>query len=243
MKKEIRPYKNQTNSKKDQIITMFDAISKEYDFLNRVISLGIDLRWRKRLVQKVAALQPDRVLDIATGTGDLAVALTATSARQIVGLDISPGMLAIGQEKVRAKGLDQRISMELGDSENLVYADHSFDAVTVAFGVRNFENLEKGLSEIFRVLKPGGQLAILETSVPTQFPFKQGYRIYAGFLMPMIGKLFSKDKAAYGYLSDSAAQFPFGQAFNNILQNIGFIDLVADPQTLGVATLYSAKKP
>ena len=243
MKKEIRPYKNQTNSKKDQIITMFDAISKEYDFLNRVISLGIDLRWRKRLVQKVAALQPDRVLDIATGTGDLAVALTATSARQIVGLDISPGMLAIGQEKVRAKGLDQRISMELGDSENLTYADHSFDAVTVAFGVRNFENLEKGLSEIFRVLKPGGQLAILETSVPTQFPFKQGYRIYAGFLMPMIGKLFSKDKAAYGYLSDSAAQFPFGQAFNNILQNIGFIDLVADPQTLGVATLYSAKKP
>ena len=125
MKKEIRPYKNQTNSKKDQIITMFDAISKEYDFLNRVISLGIDLRWRKRLVQKVAALQPNRVLDIATGTGDLAVALTATSARQIVGLDISPGMLAIGQEKVRAKGLDQRISMELGDSENLAYADHT----------------------------------------------------------------------------------------------------------------------
>ena len=243
MKKEIRPYKNQTNSKKDQIITMFDAISKEYDFLNRVISLGIDLRWRKRLVQKIAALQPDRVLDIATGTGDLAVALTATSARQIVGLDISPGMLAIGQEKVRAKGLDQKISMELGDSENLAYADHSFDAVTVAFGVRNFENLEQGLSEIFRVLKPGGQLAILETSVPTQFPFKQGYRIYAGFLMPLIGKLFSKDKAAYGYLSDSAAQFPFGQAFNNILQNIGFIDVVADPQTLGVATLYSAKKP
>lgn len=243
MKKEIRPYKNQTNSKKDQIITMFDAISKEYDFLNRVISLGIDLRWRKRLVQKIAALQPDRVLDIATGTGDLAVALTATSARQIVGLDISPGMLAIGQEKVQAKGLDQRISMELGDSENLAYADYSFDAVTVAFGVRNFENLEQGLSEIFRVLKPGGQLAILETSVPTRFPFKQGYRIYAGFLMPLIGKLFSKDKAAYGYLSDSAAQFPFGQAFNNILQNIGFIDVVADPQTLGVATLYSAKKP
>lgn len=222
---------------------MFDAISKEYDFLNRVISLGIDLRWRKRLVQKIAALQPDRVLDIATGTGDLAVALTATSAHQIVGLDISPGMLAIGQEKVRAKGLDQRISMELGDSENLAYADYSFDAVTVAFGVRNFENLEQGLSEIFRVLKPGGQLAILETSVPTRFPFKQGYRIYAGFLMPLIGKLFSKDKAAYGYLSDSAAQFPFGQAFNNILQNIGFIDVVADPQTLGVATLYSAKKP
>jgi demethylmenaquinone methyltransferase/2-methoxy-6-polyprenyl-1,4-benzoquinol methylase len=243
MKKEIRPYKNLTNSKKDQIITMFDAISKEYDFLNRVISLGIDLRWRKSLVQKVAALQPDRVLDIATGTGDLAVALTATSARQIVGLDISPGMLAIGQEKVRAKRLDQKISMELGDSENLTYADHSFDAVTVAFGVRNFENLEQGLSEIFRVLKPGGQLAILETSVPTRFPFKQGYRIYAGFLMPLIGKLFSKDKAAYGYLSDSAAQFPFGQAFNNILQNIGFIDVVADPQTLGVATLYSAKKP
>jgi len=243
MKKEIRPYQNQQGSKKEQVITMFDTISKEYDLLNRVISLGIDIKWRNRLVQKIAAKQPKNILDVATGTGDLAVALCKTGASSIVGLDISPGMLAIGKEKVLSKGLSDIIEMHIGDSENLSYETASFDAVTVAFGVRNFENLEKGLSEIYRVLKPGGQLAILETSVPTRFPYKQGYRFYAGFLMPLIGKIFSKDRAAYGYLSDSAAHFPFGKAFNNILLKIGFIEVVDDPQTLGVATIYSATKP
>jgi len=243
MKKSVTPYAEQQGSKKKQVTKMFDGISSNYDFLNRIISLGIDIKWRNRVVEILKPKKPDSILDIATGTGDLALALQKTKASRIVGLDISPGMLAKGKDKVSAQNLENTIEMVLGDSEALKYKECSFDAVTVAFGVRNFENLELGLSELFRVLKSGGTLVILETAVPTKFPFKQGYSIYTKFLVPLMGKLFTSDQAAYKYLSDSAAVFPYGKQFNNILKKIGFIEVEDHPQTLGVASIYCATKP
>ena len=228
--------------KKEQVTQMFDVISKDYDGLNRVISFGIDVKWRKRVVEILKGKKPESILDIATGTGDLAIALTATGAQHIVGLDISPGMLEVGRTIITNKKLENIIEMVVGDSENLSFEDQSFDAVTVAFGVRNFENLEKGLQEIHRVLKPGGSLVILETSVPTKFPFKQGYHLYCGYILPLIGKIFSKDRSAYAYLSESASKFPHGKAFNNILAKIGFIGIENKPQTFGVASIYVATK-
>ncbi len=239
---KVNPYKNSDLGKKEQVTQMFDTISKEYDGLNRVISFGIDIKWRKKVVEIVKQQQPKTVLDIATGTGDLAINLAETSAEKIVGLDISPGMLSVGKEKVKAKQLDNRIDMIIGDSENMPFEDNTFDAITVAFGVRNFETLENGLKDILRVLKPGGTFVILETSVPTKFPFKQGYKVYSKFILPTIGKLFSKDKTAYKYLSESASVFPYGEALNNILRNIGFINVKDKPQTFGVATIYTASK-
>ena len=243
MKKTVTPYKDPSSSKKEQVTQMFDEISNKYDTLNRVISLGIDQSWRRKVVKIASETAPQRVLDIATGTGDLAIALKKTNATQIIGLDISPGMLAIGKDKVKALSLDNTITMVLGDSENLSYEDNYFDLVTVAFGVRNFENLEKGLGELFRVLRPQGKLIILETSVPTKFPFKQGYHIYSGLIVPLVGRIFSRDQRAYQYLSDSAAAFPYGDIFNNILRKIGFIEVKDNPQTLGVASIYCATKP
>ncbi len=242
MSKKVKPYKNSDLSKKQQVTKMFDTISKEYDGLNRVISFGIDVKWRKKVVALVSKIKPDSILDIATGTGDLAINLTATNAKNIVGLDISEGMLNVGRDKIAKKGLENTIEMVLGDSENLPFEDNTFDAITVAFGVRNFENLDKGLTEILRVLKPNGLFVILETSVPTKTPFKQGYNIYTKGIMPLIGKLFSKDKVAYSYLSESASAFPYGEALNNILLKNGFINAKALPQTLGVATIYTATK-
>jgi demethylmenaquinone methyltransferase / 2-methoxy-6-polyprenyl-1,4-benzoquinol methylase len=242
MKKSVTPY-NQEDSKKKQVTKMFDGISSEYDSLNRMISMGIDIKWRKRVVDVLIPKKPDRILDIATGTGDLALALTATNASKIIGLDISPGMLSVGKEKVNAQNLEQTIEMVIGDSEALTYDDNSFDAITVAFGVRNFENLDLGLSELFRVLKPGGTLVVLETAVPTRFPFKQGYFLHTQIIVPLMGKLFTRDRAAYKYLSDSAAVFPYGKKFNNILEKIGFIEVEDRPQTLGVASIYCATKP
>jgi demethylmenaquinone methyltransferase/2-methoxy-6-polyprenyl-1,4-benzoquinol methylase len=242
MSKNITPYKNSTLSKKEQIAQMFDTISGNYDQLNRVISFGIDVKWRKKVLQIVAESKPEIVLDIATGTGDLAILLAKTNAKKIIGLDISAGMLEIGKEKILDKNLSTTIEMVLADSENMPFEDHYFDAITVAFGIRNFENLEKGLAEILRVLKPNGVFVILETSVPDKTPYKQGYTFYSKNILPMIGKLFSKDTVAYGYLSESAAAFPYGEALNNILRKTGFIDVVAMPQTFGVATIYSASK-
>ena len=222
---------------------MFDGISTEYDALNRKISLGIDVKWRRRVVDLLIPKKPESILDIATGTGDLALALTATKASRIVGLDISAGMLSVGKDKVKVENLENTIEMVIGDSEALTYDDNSFDAVTVAFGVRNFENLELGLSELFRVLKPGGTLVVLETAVPTRFPFKQGYKFHTQVIIPLMGKLFTRDQAAYKYLSDSAAVFPHGKQFNNILEKMGFIEVEDSPQTLGVASIYCATKP
>lgn len=242
MSKNVKPYKDSEVEKKKQVEQMFDNISSNYDGLNRVISFGIDQKWRRKLIAMVKKTQPKYILDVATGTGDLAIALADSDAEKIIGLDISAGMLQVGKNKIHAKNLDQRIEMVQADSENLPYEDHTFDAITVAFGVRNFENLEKGLSEIYRVLSPGGIFVILETSVPTKFPFKQGYKIYSNYVLPTIGKLFSKDKSAYQYLSESASVFPYGEQFNNILRKIGFTDVENHPQTFGVSSIYSASK-
>ena len=242
MAEKVKPYKDSDQSKKEQVTTMFDTISKEYDGLNRVISFGIDIKWRKKVVELVAKQNPKTILDIATGTGDLAINLAETNAQEIIGLDISEGMLEVGKKKIKKKQLSNKIKMVVGDSEQLPFDDSTFDAITVAFGIRNFENLDKGLSEILRVLKPNGIFVILETSVPTKAPFKQGYNLYTKRIMPLIGKLFSKDKMAYSYLSESASVFPYGKALNNILTKIGFINATALPQTFGVATIYLASK-
>jgi len=242
MSKNVTPYQDSDLGKKEQVTQMFDTISEHYDGLNRVISFGIDIKWRKRVVAILKKKKPEMLLDIATGTGDLAINLVQTGAKKIVGLDISPGMLEVGKKKVLEKQMEKTIEMIEGDSENLPFEDNTFDAVTVAFGVRNFETLEKGLSEIHRVLKPTGTFVVLETSVPTKTPYKQGHHFYTKNILPRIGKLFSKDDSAYAYLSESASVFPHGENFNNILRKIGFIDVVNKPQTFGVASIYVATK-
>ena len=242
MSKNITPYKDSELGKKEQVAQMFDTISGNYDGLNRVISFGIDIKWRKKVLKLVSDKNPKTVLDIATGTGDLAILMTNTSAEKIIGLDISAGMLEVGRNKIKAKKLSDKIEMILADSENMPFEDNTFDAITVAFGVRNFENLEKGLAEILRVLKPNGIFVILETSVPDKTPYKQGYTFYSKNILPLIGKLFSKDNSAYQYLSESASVFPYGEALNNILRKIGFIEVKSMPQTFGVASIYSASK-
>lgn len=242
MANEITPYKDSDLSKKEQVSKMFDEISGGYDHLNRVISLGMDQSWRRKVIARILAHQPETVLDIATGTGDLAISLAEKGLKNITGLDLSEGMLAVADKKIREKGLNDWVQTQVGDSENLPFEDDCFDTVCVAFGVRNFETLEKGLREIYRVLKPGGLFIVLETAVPKKFPFKQGYRFYTGFILPAIGKLFSKDKNAYGYLSESASHFPCGKDFNNILEKTGFIKVKDYPQTMGVASIYTGLK-
>jgi demethylmenaquinone methyltransferase/2-methoxy-6-polyprenyl-1,4-benzoquinol methylase len=240
MSKIIKPYKDSALGKKEQVAQMFDTISENYDGLNRVISLGIDVKWRKEVVQIVGKNNPKQILDIATGTGDLAIMMAELKPDKIVGLDISSGMLEVGKQKITEAKLSNKIEMIVGDSEEMPFKDNTFDAITVSFGVRNFANLHKGITEIARVLKPTGVLVILETSNPTKFPFKQGYKLYTNFFLPIVGKLFSKDKVAYSYLSESANSFPFGTAFNNILQKNGFKHTKAKPVTFGVATIYTA---
>ncbi len=242
MSKVIKPYKDSDLGKKEQVATMFDNISKNYDGLNRVISFGIDVSWRKKVIKIVSKNNPQQLLDIATGTGDLALMMSKLNPQRIVGLDISEGMLEVGRQKIAAANLSDKIEMVVGDSENMPFEDNTFDAITVSFGVRNFANLDKGLTEIRRVLKPNGTFVILETSNPTKFPFKQGYKFYTSFILPIIGKIFSKDKVAYSYLCESANSFPFGEALDNILKKNGFINTEYKPVTFGVATIYSATK-
>jgi len=242
MHKSVKPYKDSNDKKKEQVKSMFDNISSNYDGLNRVISFGIDQSWRKKVIKLICDSKAKNVVDIATGTGDLAIALAKENIEHVIGIDISKGMLDVGRKKIKAQNLSKHIDMVQADSEDLPYPDNTFDAATVAFGVRNFENLNKGLSEINRVLKPDGLFVILETSNPTKFPFKQGYFLYSKYILPFIGKLFSKDKSAYRYLSESASVFPFGEAFNNILKNNGFINVKDFPQTFGAATIYIASK-
>ncbi|CAM1339339.1 bifunctional demethylmenaquinone methyltransferase/2-methoxy-6-polyprenyl-1,4-benzoquinol methylase UbiE [Tenacibaculum aestuarii] len=242
MSENIKPYKDSELGKKEQVAKMFDNISEDYDGLNRVISFGIDVSWRKKVVKLVGENNPKQILDIATGTGDLALMMSELNPERIVGLDISEGMLQVGRQKVAKANLSNKIEMVVGDSENIPFPDNTFDAITVSFGVRNFENLDKGITEILRVLKPGGKFVVLETSNPTKFPFKQGYKFYTNFILPVIGKLFSKDKVAYAYLSETANSFPFGEAFNNILQKNGFKNAKNIPVTFGVASIYTALK-
>ncbi|WP_347373039.1 bifunctional demethylmenaquinone methyltransferase/2-methoxy-6-polyprenyl-1,4-benzoquinol methylase UbiE [Aequorivita sp. Q41] len=243
MEKKITPYKESSDGKKKQVEQMFDTISENYDGLNRFISLGSDIKWRKKVIKMVADKNPKTILDIATGTGDLAIQFAEnTTAEKIVGLDLSEGMLSVARKKILGKAIAEKIEFVQADSEALPFENDTFDAITVSFGIRNFENLEKGLSEIFRVLKKGGVFVVLETSVPTKFPFKQGYYFYSKAILPLVGKVFSKDKVAYTYLSESASVFPHGEKLNNIFRKIGFNEVINKPQTLGVATIYKATK-
>lgn len=238
----ITPYEASELSKKKQVEQMFDNISPKYDLLNRILSGGIDIQWRKDVIKIVKAAKPKTILDIATGTGDLAIMMAKSTDAQITGLDLSAGMLEVGRKKVQAEGLTNRVEMIQGDSENLPFADNTFDCITVSFGVRNFENLEKGLAEICRILKPGGTFVILEFSYPTAFPMKQLYTFYSKYILPAIGKLISKDQSAYTYLPDSVAAFPHGEEMKNILKNVNFIQPIDKKLTFGIASIYKSLK-
>ena len=241
MTKEVKPY-NEVGSKKQQVAEMFDNISERYDLLNHLLSLSIDKGWRKKVVKMASEVEPKLILDVATGTADLAIALAKTHPEKITGIDISAGMLSVGREKVAKKNMSSLISLEQADSEDLPFADNTFDAITVAFGVRNFENLEKGLAEMLRVLKPGGRLLVLEFSQPQSFPFKQIYNFYFKYMLPTIGKLVSKDSRAYTYLPESVKAFPYGDAFSSIMKKVGYENGRRIPVTFGIATIYEGKK-
>jgi demethylmenaquinone methyltransferase/2-methoxy-6-polyprenyl-1,4-benzoquinol methylase len=238
----VVPYKEEKISKKEQVARMFNSISGRYDFLNHFLSLGIDKAWRKKAVRLLEPYKPKVMLDVATGTGDFALQSLTLNPEKIIGVDISEGMLEVGRKKMSGRGLNEIIEMRSGDSENLPFSDNNFDAVTVGFGVRNFENLEKGLFEIYRVMKPGAILVVLEFSRPTRFPLKQIYNFYFKTILPKIGRFVSKDKAAYTYLPESVEAFPDGSNFTNILQSIGFKNTSCRPLTFGISSIYTAQK-
>ncbi|MEQ8927697.1 MAG: bifunctional demethylmenaquinone methyltransferase/2-methoxy-6-polyprenyl-1,4-benzoquinol methylase UbiE [Fulvivirga sp.] len=238
----VVPYKEKKTGKKQQVAEMFNNISKKYDFLNHFLSLGIDILWRKKAIKYLKKDQPKYILDIATGTGDFAIEALALKPDKVVGVDISEGMLAVGKEKMKKKGLDKIIDLQLGDSEKLLFDDNTFDAIIVSFGVRNFEDLEKGLKDMNRVLKNGGKVVILEFSKPTKFPFKQLYNFYFKAILPKIGRLISKDSSAYTYLPESVDAFPDGDKFLTVLQNAGFKDNKCKPLTFGISSIYIGQK-
>lgn len=237
----VKPYSTD-KSKKEEVAEMFDNISPRYDFLNRFLSMGVDIGWRKKTVKAVAQSKPQRILDVATGTADLAIELTKTGAKEIIGCDISEGMLSIGKEKIKKKELDNVIRLQSGDSEQLPFEDNSFDAVTVAFGVRNFQTPVKGLTEINRVLKKGSKIYVLEFSEPEKFPVKQLYSFYFKYILPFWGRLISKDNAAYTYLPNSVKAFPHGEAFLQLLTASGFHKNSAKKLSFGIASLYIGEK-
>ncbi|QES92809.1 bifunctional demethylmenaquinone methyltransferase/2-methoxy-6-polyprenyl-1,4-benzoquinol methylase UbiE [Empedobacter brevis] len=238
----VTPYDSSDLNKKKQVEQMFDNISPKYDLLNRVLSMGIDIQWRKDVIKMVKASNPQTILDIATGTGDLAIMMGKNTDAKITGLDLSAGMLEVGRKKVKEAGLENRIEMVQGDSENLPFPDNTFDCATVSFGVRNFENLEKGLAEINRILKPGGTFIILEFSYPTAFPMKQLYTFYSKNILPAIGKMVSKDQSAYTYLPDSVRAFPHGEEMKNILKSVNFTQPIDKKLTFGIASIYKSIK-
>lgn len=239
----IVPEKDQQDPKKDQIARMFDSISGQYDFLNHLLSFGIDYYWRFVVVSILKKYGAKRVLDVATGTGDLALAAHEQGgAEEVIGIDIARKMLSVGHQKIADKGLDPAVRLEYGDAENLQFPDNNFDAVTVAFGVRNFGDLEKGLQEMARVLKPGGLALILEFSQPQATPMKQLYRFYSYQILPSVGKIFSKSASAYQYLPESVSAFPYGKAFTHIMQKSGFRQTKVQPLTFGVSSIYLGKK-
>lgn len=237
----VTPY-NSEKSKKEQVAEMFDNISHRYDFLNHFLSMGIDKLWRKKVVKMIRKQGPEKILDIATGTADLAIAMATTGAKNIQGIDISEGMLSIGRKKIENKKLQNLITLLWGDSEDIPFPDAQFDAVTVAFGVRNFEHPLKGLQEINRVLKPGGMIYVLEFSQPQRFPIRQLYFFYFRHILPIWGKMVSKDPAAYTYLPESVKAFPYGQAFLQLLAEAGFKKTAELPLSFSIATIYSGVK-
>jgi len=241
---EIKPYSNSAKGKKDQVAEMFDNIAPRYDFLNHFLSFGIDKIWRRKAIRLLMKHSPSNILDVATGTGDFAIESLKTGAQKVIGVDISEEMLVVGRSKIKALGVDHRIVLQKGDSEELEFSDDSFDAVTIAFGVRNFENLSKGIDELFRVLKPGAIICVLEFSKPKNFPIKQMFSFYSFYILPFFGQLFSKDKSAYRYLPESVEQFPDGEEFLKVLKKSGFTQTREYRQTFGVATIYTGiKKP
>ena len=239
---EVKPYRPE-GSKKEQVAAMFNAISPKYDALNRILSAGIDQSWRRKTLREIRATGALNLLDVATGTADLALALAnGIPGSRVVGVDISAGMLEVGRSKVRARDLEGRVRLDLGDGEQLPYEESSFDAVTVAFGVRNFENLEQGLRDMRRVLQPGGTLAVLEFSQPTAWPLRSLYLFYFKNILPRIGRMVSKDASAYTYLPNSVQAFPYGEAFAAKLREAGFKSVRVRPLTFGIASLYLAIK-
>ena len=238
----VVPYKEKETGKKQQVAEMFNSISKNYDFLNHFLSLGIDILWRKKAIRLLKKDSPKYILDIATGTGDFAIEALALKPEKIVGVDISEGMLSVGRKKMKKKGYEGVIELQLGDSEKLLFDDNTFDAVIVAFGVRNFENLEKGLADMNRVIKKGGKAVILEFSKPTKFPFKQLYNFYFKAILPKIGKVISKDNAAYTYLPESVEAFPDGNRFLEVLEKTGFKNTQCKSLTFGVSSIYIGEK-
>ena len=242
MQSEIKPYKDHAEGKKAQVAEMFNNISPKYDLLNHLLSLRIDVIWRKKAIRLLAKDQPKYILDVATGTADFAIQAITLGPEKIIGVDISEGMLEIGRAKIKKRKLDHLITLETGDSEQLHFVDCEFDAVIVAFGVRNFENLEIGLSNMRRVLKNEGRLIILEFSKPTAFPFKQIYYFYFKYVLPLIGRLVSKDTAAYTYLPESVSAFPQGNTFLRILEKTGFKNTQCIPLTFGICSIYSGLK-
>jgi demethylmenaquinone methyltransferase/2-methoxy-6-polyprenyl-1,4-benzoquinol methylase len=238
----MKPYQNQNSSKKKQVEKMFDSISFEYDKLNRLISAGNDVKWRKHIYKIANHLSPVDVLDIATGTADIAMELSKIKGSKITGLDISEKMLNVGREKIIDRSLQDKITLVSGDAENLHFSKNTFDLISIGFGVRNFQNLKKGLSESFRVLRDGGTLIVLETSVPQNTFIKFFYLLFSRTFIPLIGSLFSKDKKAYKYLQKSAEEFPSGENFSQILKSCGFKDVEIMPLMLGASSIYIAKK-
>lgn len=243
MSKTITPYNNQQATKKEQVADMFNNISKTYDFLNHFMSLGIDIIWRKKAINELKQERPQHILDVATGTGDFAFeALKILKPQHITGVDISRGMLNIAEQKIAKRGLSNKFSVKLGDSEQLPFQPDEFDAITVAYGVRNFENLEKGLADMHRVLKPGGKAVVLEFSKPKAFPIKQLYHFYFHYITPGIGKLFSKDSRAYSYLPESVAAFPDGSRFTQLMDKVGFQNTKSRPLAFGICSIYTGIK-
>ncbi|RXK49799.1 bifunctional demethylmenaquinone methyltransferase/2-methoxy-6-polyprenyl-1,4-benzoquinol methylase UbiE [Aquirufa rosea] len=238
----VVPYKDQSQGKKEQVAEMFNSISPKYDFLNHLLSGGIDIIWRKKAINLLKNKGIKTLLDIATGTGDFAIEALKIQPEKIIGVDISQGMLNFGIEKIKKMGLENRIHLQLGDSEKLPFEDESFDAITVSFGVRNYENLEKGLTDMLRVLKPGGYCLILEFSNPRKFPMKQLYSFYSSFILPLLGKMISKDPAAYTYLPESVQAFPDGENFLSIFHQVGYVSTKWIPMTGGICSIYLGQK-
>jgi len=238
---KVLPY-NLEDSKKNQIESMFDNIAHKYDFLNHLLSFGVDIMWRKYAIKRISEVQPKLILDMATGTGDFAFEALTISPEKVIGVDLSQNMLNIGIDKAKTRNLSDKIEFVKGDSEQLQFADNHFDAITVGFGVRNFQSLEKGLSELSRVLKIGGRIAILEPSFPTNPLMKFIFTIHFKYITPFLGKLFSKDASAYNYLPDSVQAFPQGNEFTSIMEKSGFINTKSIPLTFGMCTLYLGDK-